>query len=101
MKKYKTILAYLLIINLFISLSLPYIDVQAAAKPVKSITLTTKSKDMTVGDTFTLKVKTVSPKSASKAVTWKSLYYRDKMLADLIDIWCEKVKEFKKSGFIE
>lgn len=71
-KQYGRMITCLLIFTLFISLGLSGIDIQAAAKPVKTITLTAKSKKMTVGDTFSLKVKSVTPKSSSKAVTWKS-----------------------------
>lgn len=71
-KQYEKITTYLLISALFVSMVLPCFGVQAAVKPVKSITLTEKSKDMIVGQTFQLKVKSVRPKSASKAVTWKS-----------------------------
>lgn len=67
-KRIVCLLMAVLVVSFFLSSA----DVQAAKKPVKSITLSTKSKQMTVGDTFKLKVKSVSPKSSSKAVTWKS-----------------------------
>ena len=43
-----------------------------AAKKVTSLTLSAKSKTLTVGKSFTLKVKSVKPAGASKAVTWSS-----------------------------
>ena len=47
------------------------IDVQAAANPTK-ITLSATKKTLCVGKNFSLKVKSVSPSGASKAVTYKS-----------------------------
>lgn len=46
-------------------------DVQAAKK-VKKITMNKKKVNIKVGETFKLKVKKVTPKKASKAVTYKS-----------------------------
>ena len=43
----------------------------AKAKKVKKITLQASSKTVQVGKTATVKVKSVSPKKASKKVTWK------------------------------
>ncbi|MBO5371378.1 MAG: Ig-like domain-containing protein [Lachnospiraceae bacterium] len=47
------------------------VSVDAAAK-AKKITLTKTSQTLYVGKSFTLKVKKVTPKNASKAVTYKS-----------------------------
>lgn len=71
-KRCHKIITCLLILTLFINFGTQCLDIQAATKPVKTISLTAKSKVMTVGDTFNLKVKKVNPKSSSKAVAWKS-----------------------------
>lgn len=47
------------------------ISAQAAAKPTK-ITLSTKKQTVAVGKSFTLKVKSVTPKKADKGVKFKS-----------------------------
>ena len=44
----------------------------AATQTVKSITLNSKSKKMTVGEKTTLKVKSVKPGNVSKKVIWKT-----------------------------
>ena len=48
------------------------LEVEAATKKVTKITLSEKTKSMYVGQKSTIKVKSVSPKKASKAVTWKN-----------------------------
>lgn len=50
---------------------LPYENIAATKKPSK-ISLNVAIKTMYVGDSFQLKVKSVSPTTASKAVIWKS-----------------------------
>ncbi len=47
-------------------------EVSAAAKAPKKITLNAKTKTIVVGEKFKLKVKSVTPKSASKKVTFKT-----------------------------
>jgi uncharacterized protein YjdB len=51
------------------------IQASAAVKP-KKIAISAKSKTMYVGQKYTLKVKSVSPATASNQVTWKSSYSR-------------------------
>lgn len=48
------------------------VQTEAAGKKPTKITLSGKSKSLTVGETYKLKVKTVIPKGASKKVTYKS-----------------------------
>lgn len=47
-------------------------DVCAAGKKVTQITVSAKAKTMYIGDKYTLKVKSVKPKKASAAVSYKS-----------------------------
>ena len=47
------------------------VEVQAAKKPTK-ITVSASTKTLYVGDSFALKVKSVKPQNASKAVTYTS-----------------------------
>lgn len=47
-------------------------DVCAAGKKVTQITASAKAKTMYIGDKYTLKVKSVKPKKASAAVSYKS-----------------------------
>lgn len=54
------------------SVSLDGLQVSAATKKPTNITLNAKSKTLTVGKSFQLKVKSVKPTKASKAVTYKS-----------------------------
>ena len=54
------------------SVSLDGLQVSAATKKPTKITLNAKSKTLTVGKSFQLKVKSVKPTKASKAVTYKS-----------------------------
>ena len=56
----------------FTGVSLDTIKVSAASKKPTKITLNAKSKTLTVGKTFQLKVKSVKPTKASKSVTYKS-----------------------------
>lgn len=50
----------------------PATEIQAAAKAPTKITLNAAKKSVEVGKKFTLKVKSVTPKTASKKVTFKS-----------------------------
>ena len=56
----------------FTGVSLDTIQVSAASKKPTKITLNAKSRTLTVGKTFQLKVKSVKPTKASKSVTYKS-----------------------------
>lgn len=71
-KRYSSAAVCLFILILALSFLDSSVRTQASEKPVKTITLSEKSKKMTVGDTFKLKVKSVRPKTSSKAVYWKS-----------------------------
>ena len=72
-KNGKKIAATGLVLALTVSnLAIHPADVQAAAKKATAIKLNAATKTLYVGDTFTLKVKKVTPAKASSAVTWKS-----------------------------
>ena len=72
-KKQKRISAVILSMVLAIgSLAVQPVHTQAATKKATSIKLNVTSKTLYVGKTVTLKVKTVKPAKASKAVTWKT-----------------------------
>ena len=69
----KLLSAILCTAMVFTSLTTPTTKAQAASSSVKSITLNVKSKvTMYKGSTKTIKVKSVSAKTASKKVTFKS-----------------------------
>ena len=76
MKKIRKIVVFLLVlILLFTNCGLGNIQVEAAKKGSKKptkITLSDSKKNLAVGETFTLKVKSVKPSNASKSVTWSS-----------------------------
>ena len=60
----------LVLAMVFTGVSLDTTQVSAASKKPTKITLNAKSKTVTVGKTFQLKVKSVKPAKASKAVTY-------------------------------
>ena len=67
----KLLSAILCTAMVFTSLTTPTATVKAASSSVKSITLNVKSNvTMYKGSTKTIKVKSVSPKTASKKVTF-------------------------------
>ncbi|MCM1156717.1 MAG: BspA family leucine-rich repeat surface protein [Roseburia sp.] len=70
--KGKRILAYLLAAFVLLAgcVTADTASVEAAAKKPTKITLNQKTAEMSVGDTLTLKVKSVTPKNASKSVKW-------------------------------
>lgn len=69
----KRILIILLTFTMTISnLSFTGMEVNAAQSTPKSIKLNTKKKSMSIGSKLKLKVKSVKPKKASKAVKWQS-----------------------------
>ncbi|MBQ5675882.1 MAG: Ig-like domain-containing protein [Lachnospiraceae bacterium] len=76
MKKITKIVSFLLVLTLlFTNCGLGNIEVEAAKKASKKptkITLSDSKKNLAVGETFTLKVKSVKPANASKSVTWSS-----------------------------
>lgn len=67
----KTVCMSLVGVMTFTSIWSNDMTIQAASKP-KKITMNKKKITLEVGKTFKLKVKTVKPKKASKAVTYKS-----------------------------
>lgn len=72
-KEQKKIAAVTLAFALAVSnLAIQPVDVQAATKKATSIKLNATSKTLYVGQTTTLKVKTVKPAKASKTVTWST-----------------------------
>lgn len=73
MRTMKRVLSMLLVLAMvFAGISINSIESIAATKEPVKITLNAKSKTLTVGKSFQLKVKTVKPESASKSVTYKS-----------------------------
>lgn len=58
-KRYSSAAVCLFMLILVLSFFDSSVRTQASEKPVKTITLSEKSKKMTVGDTFKLKVKSV------------------------------------------
>lgn len=72
----KRICCFLLVLAmLFTNCGLGNLNVEAAKKSSKKptkITLNYSKKNLAVGETFTLKVKSVKPSKASKSVTWSS-----------------------------
>ncbi|MBQ2800062.1 MAG: Ig domain-containing protein, partial [Lachnospiraceae bacterium] len=71
--KSKKILAIMLVIMFVITnLSTQPMSVEAATPKPTTIKLNATQKELYVGQKYTLKVKTVKPSKASKAVTWKS-----------------------------
>ncbi len=67
----KTVCMSLVGVMTFTSIWSNDMTIQAASKP-KKITMNKKKVSLEVGKTFKLKVKTVKPKKASKAVTYKT-----------------------------
>ena len=73
MKRLKKVVAVFMILAMCMgSLSGMTMTNLAASKEVTAITLNTKSKSLTVGQTYQLKVDEVTPKGADKGVIWKS-----------------------------
>ena len=76
MKKIRKIASFLLVLTLlFTNCGLGNMQVEAAKKESKKptkITLSDSKKNLAVGETFTLKVKSVKPSNASKSVTWST-----------------------------
>ncbi|MDE6312354.1 MAG: Ig-like domain-containing protein [Lachnospiraceae bacterium] len=71
-RNFKKVVAAFIILALVVTgLYMNPVETQAAVKATK-ITLNAKSRELTVGKSITLKVKSVTPKNASKAVTWKT-----------------------------
>lgn len=68
----KQALVILIMAMVIISVSLDSLQASAATKKPTKITINAKSKTLTVGKSFQLKVKSVKPTKASKAVTYKS-----------------------------
>lgn len=69
----KRVLSFAVVLAMvFTSINLNVMNAQAATKKPTKITLNAKTKTLTVGNTFQLKIKSVSPKNASKEVTYKS-----------------------------
>lgn len=72
-KKGRRMLAVLLSFAMFLTCCMQEnLTVLAAAKKPSKITLNYKQAEMSAGDTLKLRVKSVSPKNASKQVKWKS-----------------------------
>lgn len=72
-KKMKRIVAMILVLAIvYTGIDCTTFRSEAATQKTKSITLNAKSKSLTVGKTYQLKVKQVKPSKASKSVTWKS-----------------------------
>lgn len=73
MKKLRQGIALMLAFMLLVTgLMVNPVQQSMAATKAKKITLNVTKKTMEVDSTYTLKVKTVTPKKASKAVTWKT-----------------------------
>ncbi len=73
METMKKVLSMLLILAMmFAGININSIESSAVTKNPTKITLNAKSKTLTVGRSFQLKVKTVNPKKSSKSVTYKS-----------------------------
>ena len=76
MKKIRKSISFLLVLTLlFTNCGLGNMQVEAAKKENKKptkITLSDSKKNLAVGETFTLKVKSVKPSNASKSVTWST-----------------------------
>lgn len=71
--KGKKLLVLALILGMCMgSVSYAPITSEAAGKKPASLTLNAKSKTLTVGQKYQLKVKKVTPAKADKGVTWKS-----------------------------
>lgn len=68
----KTLAALLAVAMVITAVGATVNTADAKKAKVKKITLSVKKKTLTVGGTCKLKVKSVNPKKASKAVTWKS-----------------------------
>lgn len=72
-QKMKRIISIILVIvTICTGINYTVFSSEAAAKAPTNITLNVKSKTLTVGKTYKLKVKSVKPSKASKAVTWSS-----------------------------
>ena len=85
---------FIILIMIFANCTAANLSVEAAGgkeskKPTK-ITLNYKKKNLSVGETVTLKVKTVKPSGASKSVTWSS---SDKKIATVSTKGKMKAKE--------
>lgn len=68
----KTLAALLAVAMVLTAVGVTTTTADAKKAKVKKITLSAKKKTLKVGKSFTLKVKSVKPKKASKAVKWKS-----------------------------
>lgn len=72
-KSGKKLVSFLMTLSLIIgSIAIQPVSSDAAGKKATSIKLSATSKTLYAGKTFTLKVKSVKPSNASKAVTWSS-----------------------------